>query len=131
MVLDHIGIAVASLEARLAFYRLLGLEASGREVVATQKVEVAFLPLGGTRIELLQPTSPDSPIATFLAKRGEGLHHIALQVEDVAAVMAQLQGAGVALLSEVPLEGAHGSQICFVHPKSTGGVLLELCQPGR
>ncbi len=131
MVLDHIGIAVASLEQRLAFYRLLGLEAAGREVVATQQVEVAFLPLEGTRIELLQPTSADSPIAKFLAKRGEGLHHIALRVDDIAAVMGALRQAGVALLADEPQEGAHGSRVCFVHPKSAGGVLLELCQPGH
>lgn len=131
MELDHIGVAVHSIDERLAFYRALGLVASGREVVASQKVEVAFLPLGGTRIELLEPTAEDSPIAGFLARRGEGLHHLAVRVDDVEAVMARLREVGVTLLSDTPQPGAHGSRICFVHPKSTGGVLLELCDAGR
>ncbi len=128
MVLDHIGVAVSSIDERLAFYRALGLEARGREVVEGQKVEVAFLPLEGTRVELLQPTSADSPIASFLEKRGEGLHHLAVRVEGIESVMARLVAAGAKLLSDRPQAGAHGSKICFVHPRSTGGVLLELCE---
>jgi len=131
MQLDHIGVAVRSIDERLAFYGALGLAVSGREVVASQQVEVAFLPIGDTRIELLQPTADDSPIAGFLARRGEGLHHLAVRVENVEAAMARLRAAGATLLSDEPQPGAHGSRICFVHPKSTGGVLVELCEAGR
>ncbi len=129
--IDHIGVAVRSLEERLRFYRALGLVPEGSEEVPEQKVRVAFLPVEGTRIELLEPTTEDSPIARFLAKKGEGLHHLAFRVEDLRATMAALAGEGFELLSEHPLTGAHGSQVCFVHPRSTGGVLLELCQPGK
>lgn len=127
--LDHIGVAVKSLAERLAFYRALGLEPAGEEVVGGQKVKVAFLPLEGTRIELLEPTSDESPIAGFIARRGEGLHHLAIRVDNVESAMAALREAGVTLLSDTPQPGAHGSRICFVHPKSTGGVLFELCEP--
>ncbi len=129
--IDHIGVAVRSLEERVKLYRTLGLVPEGSEEVPDQKVRVTFLPVEGTRIELLEPTAEDSPIANFLAKRGEGLHHIAFHVEDIRATMAALAEAGFQLLSEHPLPGAHGSLVCFVHPKSTGGVLLELCQPGK
>lgn len=129
--IDHIGVAVSSLEERLAFYRALGLVQEGGEEVPEQKVRVAFLPVEGTRLELLEPTAEDSPIARFIAKRGEGLHHIAFHVEDIYAAMAALAGEGFQLLSEQPVKGAHGSLVCFVHPKSTGGVLLELCQPAE
>mgnify|MGYP000222445628 CR=1 FL=1 len=129
--IDHIGVAVRSVEERLRFYRALGLVLEGSEEVPEQKVRVAFLPVQGTRIELLEPTAEDSPIARFIAKRGEGLHHIAFHVEDLRAAMAALAEAGFELLSEHPVAGAHGSQVCFVHPRSTGGVLLELCQPGE
>jgi methylmalonyl-CoA epimerase len=128
-VISHIGIAVRSLEERLALYRALGIEVAGEEEVPTQKVKVAFLPVEGTQLELLEPTSPESPIAAFIEKRGEGLHHLAFQVEDIRATMARLKDAGFALLSQEPLPGAHGSQVCFLHPKSGGGVLIELCQP--
>lgn len=129
--IDHIGVAVRSLEERLKFYRAVGLEEEGSEEVAEQKVRVVFLPVEGTRLELLEPTAEDSPIARFIAKRGEGLHHIALRVTDIRATMAALAAEGFELLSQQPLAGAHGSQVCFVHPKSTGGVLLELCQTGE
>ncbi len=129
--IDHIGVAVSSLEERLAFYRALGLVQEGSEEVPEQKVRVAFLPVEGTRLELLEPTAEDSPIARFIAKRGEGLHHIALRVEDIHAAMAALAREGFQLLSEQPVKGAHGSLVCFVHPRSTGGVLLELCQPAE
>ncbi len=128
--IDHIGVAVRSVEERLKFYRALGLAEEGSEEVSEQKVRVAFLPVEGTRIELLEPTAEDSPIARFIAKRGEGLHHIAIHVGDIRAAMAALAGEGFELLSEHPVTGAHGSQVCFVHPRSTGGVLWELCQPG-
>lgn len=129
--IDHIGVAVRSLEERLGLYRALGLVQEGREEVPEQKVRVAFLPVEGTRIELLEPTAEDSPIARFLAKRGEGLHHIAFQVHDIRAAMEALAQEGFELLSDHPQPGAHGSQVCFVHPRSAGGVLVELCQPGE
>lgn len=131
VAINHIGIAVRSLEERLALYRTLGLVEAGREEVPSQKVRVAMLPVRGSQIELLEPTAPDSPIAAAIEKRGEGLHHIAFEVEDIRATMAQLKAAGFQLLSEEPRPGAHGSQVCFLHPKSGGGVLIEICQPGH
>ncbi len=127
--LDHIGIAVASLEHGTAFYRALGLEVTGTEEVAEQGVRVALLPVGDARLELLEPTGPESPIAKHLERRGPGLHHICLHVHDIRAAMARLKRAGHRLLSDEPQAGAHGCLVCFVHPKSTGGVLLELSQP--
>lgn len=129
-VLDHIGIAVQSLERGRAFYEALGVTVEGDEEVASQKVRVAFLPVEGTRLELLEPTAPESPIAKFIEKRGEGLHHLCFRVDDVRAAMAGLREKGYTLLSEEPLPGAHGALVCFVHPKSSGGVLIELSQPG-
>jgi len=128
---DHIGIAVRSIEERLKLYRILGLEASSEEEVASEKVRVAFLPAAGTRIELLEPTAAESPIGSFLAKRGEGIHHICFRVEDIRATMSELKARGFRLLSEEPLPGAEGSLVCFIHPSSGGGVLIELSQPGR
>jgi LAO/AO transport system kinase len=128
-VLDHIGIAVRSLAERAAVYQALGLEVTAEETVAEQKVRVAFLPVAGSRLELLEPTGPESPIAGFLAKRGEGLHHLCFRVDDIAATMARLRAAGLTLLSAEPQPGAHGAQVCFIHPRSTGGVLIELSQP--
>lgn len=130
MKLDHIGIAVASLEEGMHFYQALGLELSGTDEVPEQGVKVAFLPVGDTRLELLEPTGPESPIAKHLEKRGPGLHHLCVQVDDIRSAMDQLRRSGYRLLSEEPQPGAHGCQVCFVHPKSTGGVLLELSQPG-
>ena len=127
--LDHVGIAVASLEEGAAFYRALGLEVTGTEEVPEQGVRVAFLPLGDTRLELLEPTGEGSPIARHLEKRGPGLHHLCVQVDDIRAAMRQLAAAGYRLLSEEPQAGAHGCLVCFVHPRSAGGVLLELSQP--
>ncbi len=128
--LDHVGIAVSSIEERLEIYRALGLEVGGREEVASEKVRVAFLPLGATRLELLEATAPDSPIASFIAKRGEGVHHVCIRVDDVRAAMAELAARGFALLSDEPRPGAHGALVCFVHPRSAGGVLIELSQAG-
>lgn len=130
-VINHIGIAVRSLDERLAVYRALGLEVGGEEEVASQKVRVVFLPVEGTRIELLEPTAPDSPIATFIEKKGEGLHHLCFEVDDIRATMAEMKAKGFQLLADEPRPGAHGTQVCFLHPKSTGGVLIELCQPGQ
>jgi methylmalonyl-CoA/ethylmalonyl-CoA epimerase len=130
-VLDHIGIAVRSLDERRNVYEALGLELSGEETVAEQKVRVAFLPVEGSRIELLEPTAPDSPIAGFLEKRGEGLHHLCFRVDDIVAAMARLRAQGLALLSAEPQTGAHGARVCFIHPKSTGGVLIELWEDAK
>lgn len=128
--INHIGVAVRSIEAQAALYRALGLEVAGLEDVPSQKVRVAFLPVEGSQIELLEPTSPDSAIAGFVAKRGEGLHHICFEVEDLRSAMASLRARGFQLLSEEPRPGAHGCQTCFLHPKSGGGVLIELLQHG-
>jgi methylmalonyl-CoA/ethylmalonyl-CoA epimerase len=127
--IDHLGIAVRSIEEASGFYRdVLGLKCSGTEEVPGQKVRVAFFPIGDTRIELLEPTADDSPIARFLEQRGPGLHHIAYRVDDLSATLAALRKAGVRLIDEAPRDGAHGMKIAFVHPKATGGVLTELCQ---
>jgi methylmalonyl-CoA epimerase len=126
--IDHLGIAVRSLDRALEFYRdQLGLEVSLRETVEHEKVNVAMLPLGQPRIELLEPTESDSVIGKFLEKRGEGLHHIAIRVPDLRASVERLKSAGARLLNE-PRAGAGGHLYVFVHPSSTGGVLLELIQ---
>jgi methylmalonyl-CoA/ethylmalonyl-CoA epimerase len=127
-VLDHIGIAVESIDDGLDIYEALGLEVEAIEVVPEQGVRVASLPVGDSRLELLEPTGPDSPIARHLERRGQGLHHICLRVPDIRAAMATLAEQGRTLLSEEPQPGANGCLVCFVHPKSTGGVLLELSQ---
>ena len=127
-VLDHIGIAVESINSGLAIYKALGIDVEGVEEVEDQKVRVAFLPVGDTRIELLEPTHDTSPVARHLERRGAGLHHICLRVPDIRAAMAQLSAEGYRLLSEEPFEGADGCLVCFVHPKSAGGVLIELSQ---
>jgi methylmalonyl-CoA epimerase len=126
--IDHLGIAVRSLDAALGFYReQLGFSVSLRETVAEEKVNVAMLPAGGPRIELLEATGPDSVIAKFIEKRGEGLHHIAVKVPDLAAAVQRLRESGARLLND-PRPGAGGHLYVFVHPSSTGGVLLELIQ---
>lgn len=127
-VLDHIGVAVESIDSGLSIYRTLGIEVEGIEEVADQHVRVAFLPVGDARIELLEPTDDASPIARHLERRGAGLHHICLRVPDIRAAMAELSDHGYRLLSDEPLHGAHGCLVCFVHPKSAGGVLIELSQ---
>jgi LAO/AO transport system kinase len=124
---DHLGIAVTSLEQSIAFYESLGLAVAHRETVVAEKVEVAMLPAGDSRIELLAPTGPDSPIAKFLEKRGPGLHHIALRVGDLDAAVCRLKAGGARLLNQ-PRTGAGGHTYVFVHPASTGGVLLELIE---
>ena len=126
--IDHLGIAVRSIDNALEFYqRQLGLTVSARETVAHEKVHVAMLPAGGPRIELLEPSEDDSVIGRFLAKRGEGLHHIAFRVPNLAATVATLKLNGARLLGE-PQRGAGGHLYVFVHPSSTGGVLIELIQ---
>jgi methylmalonyl-CoA epimerase len=126
--IDHLGIAVRSLEGALKFYRdQLGLCVSLRETVEQEKVHVAMLPLGESRIELLEASEPDSVIARFLEKRGEGLHHVAIKVADLNATVERLKAEGARMLNE-PRAGAGGHRYVFVHPSSTGGVLLELIQ---
>lgn len=125
----HIGIAVHSIEAALPFYcEQLGLPLLGQEEVPSEQVKVAFLGVGETRLELLEPLGPESPITAFLAKRGEGIHHIALEVDDLKVRMEALRANGVKLINETPKEGAHQSTIAFLHPKQAHGVLFELCQ---
>lgn len=126
--IDHLGIAVRSLDEALRFYQeQLGFEVSQRETVPGEKVNVAMLPAGGPRIELLEASEPDSVIARFIEKRGEGLHHVALKVADLHGAVERLRGSGARLLNE-PRIGAGGHTYVFVHPASTGGVLLELIQ---
>lgn len=130
--INHIGIAVKNLENSIPLYRdQLGMEFEGTEDVAEQMVRVAFLKIGESRIELLEPTSPDSPVAKFLEKNGEGIHHMAYEVADINATLAELKKKEVRLIDEKPRLGAHGSQIAFLHPKATGGVLTEICQPAH
>lgn len=130
--MEHIAIAVNSLSEALPFYEeRLGLELEGIEEVPEQRVRVALLRVGNTRIELLEPTSEESPISKFLQTRGPGLHHIALATEKLADRLGDLKSSGVKLIDEVPRLGAEGKEIAFVHPKATGGVLLELCADGE
>lgn len=127
--IDHIGIAVSDLAAALAFYRdALGLEIEAPEEVASQRVRAHFIPAGEAALELLEATAPDSPIAKYLEKRGPGLHHITLRVDDIRAALAQLKARGVRLIDESPRPGAHDSLVAFIHPSSTHGVLVELKQ---
>lgn len=127
--LDHIGIAVADLGAALAFYRdALGLEIEAPEEVASQRVRAHFIPVGESALELLEATADDSPIARYVAKRGPGVHHITLRVDDIAAALATLKQKGVRLIDETPRPGAHGSLVAFIHPSAAHGVLVELKQ---
>lgn len=126
---DHIGIAVASIEESRTFYEALGLEVAEIEEVPQEQVRVAIIPCGSTRIELLEPTASDSPIARFLERRGPGLHHLCLASSDVAQDDRGLRRRGFDLLREAPTLGAGGARVQFVHPRSAGGVLLELSQP--
>jgi methylmalonyl-CoA/ethylmalonyl-CoA epimerase len=125
--LDHIGIAVSDLAAALAFYRdALGLEIEAPEEVASQRVRAHFIPAGDAALELLEATADDSPIAKYVAKRGPGLHHLTLRVDNIDAALAQLKSRGVRLIDEVARPGAHGSRVAFIHPSSAHGVLVEL-----
>jgi methylmalonyl-CoA/ethylmalonyl-CoA epimerase len=129
--INHIGVAVKSIDASAPFYRdVLGMVFEGTEVVAEQKVKVAFFSVGESRVELLEPIADDSPVAKFLEKNGEGTHHVAYEVDDLVATLEKLKAAGVRLIDEVPRCGAHGTKIAFLHPKASGGVLTELCQGG-
>jgi methylmalonyl-CoA epimerase len=129
MKIEHIGIATRGLDDALGFWRdALGLELQDVEEVAEQGVRVAMLPIGETRVELLEPTSEASPIAKFLEKRGAGIHHIAVRVDDIGATLRQLKEQGLRLIDEVPRRGAGGCLVAFIHPSSANGVLLELVE---
>jgi len=126
---DHIGIAVKDLEQAKKFYtEVLGMTVMGEETVEQQKVKVCFIPCGDSELELLESTSPDGPIAKFIDKNGQGVQHIALKVDNIEAAIADLKAKGVRMIDEVPRYGAGGASIAFVHPKSTGGILLELSE---
>ena len=128
--LDHIGIAVESLAAGRLAYEALGLGPMTTEAVPSEKVIVGmFDVVNGARVELLEPTSPDSPVAKFIARRGPGIHHLCLRVKDIRATLAELKARGVRLIDHEPKPGAHRCQVAFVHPQATGGVLIELSQP--
>lgn len=130
--LDHIGIAVGDLDEALKFYRdALGLEVEAPEEVASQRVRAHFIPVGEAAIELLEATAEDSPIAKYVGKRGPGIHHITLRVDDIAGVLARLKEKGVRLIDDVPRPGAHGSLVAFIHPASAHGVLVELKEAAR
>jgi methylmalonyl-CoA/ethylmalonyl-CoA epimerase len=126
--IDHLGIAVKSIASAKKFYELLGMKVIGEEVVEHEGVRVAMVPAGESRIELLEALSPDSPIARFIAKRGEGLHHVALAVEDLSHTVEELKKNGTRLISDEIKVGAGGHLYVFVHPSAAGGVLLELCE---
>lgn len=129
MKIEHIGIATRALDEALLFWRdALGLEVSETEEVAEQKVRVAMLPVGESRVELLEPTSADSPVAKFIEKRGAGIHHIAVRVENIRESLARLKEQGARLIDETPRIGAGGCLVAFVHPSSANGVLLELVE---
>jgi methylmalonyl-CoA/ethylmalonyl-CoA epimerase len=131
--IDHLGIAVRSIDEAVPIYETaLGLRCLGREEVASQRVKTAFFDVGGVHLELLEPTAPDSPIAKFLAEKGEGIHHIAFRTDDITGQLKQAAAAGVRLINAEPFEGAAGKLVAFLHPKSTRGVLTELCalKPG-
>lgn len=128
--LDHIGIAVKSLDAAKV-YEALGLTIDHVETVETQRVKTAFLSAGDSNLELLEPTSPDSPVAKFIEKRGEGIHHICFRVDDIEAHLERLKSEGYRLINEAPVPGAHGCRVAFLHPAAGNGVLIELSEKER
>jgi len=129
--INHLGIAVEDLDETVSIYRdLLGLEMTGEDVVPEQKVRVAMFKVGESTIELLESTDPEGPIGKYLAAKGQGIHHIAFQTDDIVADLEDLKAKGARLINETPVNGAHGSKVAFIHPKSSGKVLMELCQPG-
>jgi methylmalonyl-CoA/ethylmalonyl-CoA epimerase len=125
--LDHIGIAVKSLEVA-KIYQSLGLAIQHVETVETQRVKTAFLSVGDANLELLEPTSPDSPVAKFIEKRGEGIHHLCFRVDDIEAHLERLKAEGYRLINEAPVPGAHGCRVAFLHPAAGNGVLIELSE---
>jgi methylmalonyl-CoA epimerase len=132
MKIDHLGIAVKAVaDAAKMYETVLGLKVTGTDQVDDQGVKVAMLDIGESRFELLEAIRPDSPIGKFVAKRGEGLHHIAVQVDDIEASLAQLKAAGVRLIDDAPRKGAHNTRVAFIHPAGTHGVLLELVEHAK
>ena len=132
MKIDHIGIAVKSVADALKVYEnAIGLKVSGHDEVPSEGVRVAMLDIGESRIELLEPTRPDSPIEQFMAKRGEGIHHIAVRVDNIEEAIERLKAAGARLIDQAPRRGAHNTRVAFMHPSSTHGVLLELVEHGE
>ena len=132
MKIDHIGIAVRSLaEATKIYEDVIGLKVSGYDEVEDQRVRVAMVPVGEGRIELLEPTDEQSPIEKFMAKRGEGIHHIALSVDNIEEALERFKAAGARLIDATPRQGAHKTRIAFIHPSTTHGVLLELVEHGK
>jgi methylmalonyl-CoA/ethylmalonyl-CoA epimerase len=130
--IDHVGIAVEDLDAGIALYdQTYGMELVHRETVTEQGVEAVLLDVGENHVELLRPLSAETPVGRFLAKRGPGLHHVAYQVTDIAAVLASLRDGGVRLIDETPRTGIRSSQVAFLHPASSGGVLTEIVQPAQ
>ena len=130
--IDHIGIAVKSIQQSLEYYQdILGMNLEGLETVESQGVTVAFLNAGNTKLELLEPLSEESPVAKFIEKRGEGIHHIALGVSDIQERINEIKEKGIKMINEEPKKGAHGAKVAFLHPKSTGSVLYELCERGE
>ncbi len=129
LTIDHIGVAVKSIkEAKRIYQDILGLKITEVEEIAEQKVKVAFIPVGESEVELLESTSPDGPVAKFIESRGEGLQHIAFRVENVDSALQELKDKGVRLIDQTPRKGAGGAKIAFIHPKETGGVLIELTE---
>lgn len=129
--INHIGVAVRSLGPSAdLFARLLGAPADHTEHVEEQRADIAFFPVGGSSLELIESTAPDSAIAKFIAKRGEGIHHICLEVSGIEGEIARLKGLGFVFVNDVPTDGGHGMRVAFLHPSSTNGVLVELCEPG-
>ncbi|HSO09354.1 MAG TPA: methylmalonyl-CoA epimerase [Desulfoprunum sp.] len=127
--IDHLGIAVNSMDEGKSFWSdILGLTFEGAETVAEQKVTTAFFPVGESEVELLESTSPDGPVAKFIEKKGTGFQHVAFRVENIEEALAELKAKGVQLIDQVPRKGAGGAKIAFLHPKATGGVLVELCE---
>jgi methylmalonyl-CoA/ethylmalonyl-CoA epimerase len=127
--IDHLGIAVKSIDQGKSFWTdALGLELKGSETVAEQKVTTAFFPVGESEVELLESTAPDGPIANYIEKKGEGIQHVAFRVENIEAALSELKDKGIRLIDERPRIGAGGAKIAFLHPKSTNGVLVELCE---
>ena len=127
-IIDHVGVAVKDLDETIKIYEALGLKAQGIEVVEEQKVRVAFFPLGDSEVEFLESTSPDGPIAKYIDKKGVGVQHIAFRVDNLEESLAEMKEKGIQLIDEKPRYGAGGARIAFLHPKSTGGVLIELCE---
>ena len=130
--IDHIGVAIKSLSEASKFYTdILGLERTGTETVSEQKAKVSFIPIKDTNIELLESTEPEGPIAKFIDSHGEGIHHIAIRVENIEETLRDLKAKGVRLIDQKPRIGARGIKIAFIHPKETKGVLIEICEENR